>query len=550
METIQNNQETKLIRTNLIEPSAINPRTYFCPVKLEELSGSVKEVGVIQAIVIRPKGNKFEIVCGERRFRATLLAGLEEIPAVIRELTDEEALDLALTENIQREDVEPMDEALCFKNYIEKRNMDIPALCLRFGKSETYVRGRIRLNELIPEFIQQMTEGIITLSSAFELCKYSTEIQKDIFEQYYKEEDHWNSWRKVSAKDLSSKIEKKYTTKLDLFHFDKTDCNTCPHNSNNFLLFADSSGACGNCALKSCLLAKNTDYMVQSILKALNDDPSIQLGQRYSYNEKVYETLTGQGYEITEIDTLNREPDMPEPPAREKGISKADHAQAQAEHKAKVEECEKKKAEYKSKVEQGLLAKFILIGDSDWYLCYVPVSNVTNGPVNITHQIEKLEIRDKRNKEIAREKIVADTKSLVHKVDVKSGDFSDLEEQLVYFFLLSSLKSSRYKEFKVKSNYLEAEQKLKIVKSLTDEKKKMIRRDYLIDHLSKSYGLSDDLLLQFTRQHLPEDLSKIEAEHNAIYKKRHQRFKERVALMKMQEKAQILQEEPAVAKQD
>ena len=90
-----------------IKPSGFNPRKTFSEEALNELAASIKEQGVLQPIVVRPKGkNKYEIVCGERRYRASVIAGLKNIPVIVRELSDDEAMDIAITENLQRKDVD------------------------------------------------------------------------------------------------------------------------------------------------------------------------------------------------------------------------------------------------------------------------------------------------------------------------------------------------------------------------------------------------------------------------------------------------------------
>jgi len=162
-----------------ITVSSFNPRKAFEENELKELSDSIRQVGVLQPVLVRPKGKKFEIVCGERRFRACVLAELKTIPAIIRSLTDDEALEIAITENLQRKDISPIEEAIAYKRLADTGRYDVANLSVRFGKSEAYIRNRIKLNDLINEILQLVSEDIITVSVALELCKYSMEIQMD-----------------------------------------------------------------------------------------------------------------------------------------------------------------------------------------------------------------------------------------------------------------------------------------------------------------------------------------------------------------------------------
>ncbi|MEG1523376.1 MAG: ParB/RepB/Spo0J family partition protein, partial [Bacteroidales bacterium] len=135
-----------------VKPSNFNPRKTFRDADLTELAESIKEQGVLQPIMVRPRGNEYEIVYGERRYRAALLAGLEIIPALVRDLTDNTAMEYALTENIQRQDVSPIEEAIAYKSLIENNHYDMVNLMNKFGKSESYIRSRMRLNSLIQPF--------------------------------------------------------------------------------------------------------------------------------------------------------------------------------------------------------------------------------------------------------------------------------------------------------------------------------------------------------------------------------------------------------------
>ena len=145
------------------------PRKTFKDAELNDLAASIKEKGVLQPILLRAVPNKpynYEIVAGERRFRASKLAGLTEIPAVIKKLDDDNAMEIALIENVQRENLDPIEEAAAYKNLMEKCNYDMADVSRLIGKSDSYIRNAIRLIDL-PDAVRQMvSNGEISASHA------------------------------------------------------------------------------------------------------------------------------------------------------------------------------------------------------------------------------------------------------------------------------------------------------------------------------------------------------------------------------------------------
>ena len=153
MKTTVNNTATVntsvMLSMNLIEPSNYNARKTFDPVQLDELAQSIKNNGLIQPITVRQKGERYEIICGERRFRASMMLKLADIPAIVRNVSDEEAYDLSITENLQREDVPPMEAAEAYKRLINTKRYDVPSLALKYGKSEKHIYQMLKLCDLI-----------------------------------------------------------------------------------------------------------------------------------------------------------------------------------------------------------------------------------------------------------------------------------------------------------------------------------------------------------------------------------------------------------------
>ena len=145
------------------------PRKTFSNAELSELTASIRERGVIQPILLRPVTDQpymYEIVAGERRFRASKMAGLTEIPAIIKTISNENAMEIALIENVQRENLNPIEEADGYKNLMQKCGYELADVVRLIGKSESYIRNAIRLTEL-PASVQKMIKnGDISASHA------------------------------------------------------------------------------------------------------------------------------------------------------------------------------------------------------------------------------------------------------------------------------------------------------------------------------------------------------------------------------------------------
>lgn len=159
------------LRISLIEPDKQQPRMKFDGQKLEELADNISQHGVLQPILVRPIGEEsYKIVAGERRWRAARMAGLTEIPVVIRELSDIQAAQIALIENIQREDLDPIETAYAYKRLMEEFSMTQEQLSKSVGKSRASVANMVRLLKLPTEVQQKIRDKKISLGHAKLLC--------------------------------------------------------------------------------------------------------------------------------------------------------------------------------------------------------------------------------------------------------------------------------------------------------------------------------------------------------------------------------------------
>lgn len=156
-QTISTGSDAFEIDVDLIDPGSMQPRTRFDETSLERLAESVREHGIVQPILVRRKGERYELIAGERRWRAAQKAGLQRIPAVVKEVADSDLLEIALTENVQREDLNPIEEANAYKKLIEQVGLTQDALAARFGRDRSYITNYLRLLKL-PSDIQELVE--------------------------------------------------------------------------------------------------------------------------------------------------------------------------------------------------------------------------------------------------------------------------------------------------------------------------------------------------------------------------------------------------------
>ncbi|MFT6791652.1 MAG: ParB family chromosome partitioning protein [Cellvibrionaceae bacterium] len=174
----------KYIPLDLIQRGQYQPRRDMNPDALEELAESIKARGIIQPIVVRPLGSqKYEIIAGERRWRAAQLAGLDEIPAVIRDVSDDAAIAMALIENIQREDLNPIDEAMALKRLQDEFDLTHQQVAQAVGKSRTAVTNLLRLMSLDNEVKKMLEHGDIEMGHARAMLSLELHKQREAARQ-------------------------------------------------------------------------------------------------------------------------------------------------------------------------------------------------------------------------------------------------------------------------------------------------------------------------------------------------------------------------------
>lgn len=158
--------EPRRVPVSAIEPNPFQPRQTFAPEALAELVASIKEKGILTPLLVRPNGAGFQLIAGERRFRSAIEAGLATVPVIVKELTDQESLEIALIENLQRQDLNVIEEAEGYRHLMEKFNLTQEEVSRKVGKARASVANALRLLNLAPRTRQYLRDGQISTGHA------------------------------------------------------------------------------------------------------------------------------------------------------------------------------------------------------------------------------------------------------------------------------------------------------------------------------------------------------------------------------------------------
>lgn len=453
----------KTVLLKEIHPDPNQPRKFTDELAMAELTQSVKEKGVLQPILLRPNGNGYILVCGERRYRASIDAGLSDIPAVIRQLSDDEALELQIIENLQRKDVNPMEEGTAFKTLTQRFSVD--EIGKRVGKSAGYVVQRMKLCDLIPEFQDLLFADRMKLGLAFQVARLVDKSQREI----YKEARVPKDWAKKKDWEIPSWIRiENHANNLDEASFKTEDpdlypemgpCNKCPHNSHfNKLLFPDlqRKRICHN---GICFDIKSSRGYQKQIEVAMQDPEVIFISNSWSIGNEEKRKISAAeqlGAKVIDHDLIEVV-DAPEAPEswevflkeqkedeywddltekeRKELLKewKSDHAQLLEDFKQDLKELEKART-------SGLLKKaFVVTGSEEGKFVDVKIkakkgigkeNAEAGGNVDvmmIRSEIAEIHQREDRNKELDREKVY---KLMVELFKLEGNVYLKNEEQL------------------------------------------------------------------------------------------------------------------------
>lgn len=195
-----NTSGEQMMKINMVEPNRDQPRRNFEEDSLLELADSIKQFGVLQPLIVRKRDDYYEIIAGERRWRAAKMAGIKEIPVIIKNFTEQEVLEIALIENIQREDLNPIEEAMAFKKLLTEFNLKQDEVAERVSKSRTAVTNSLRLLKLDERVQQMVIDDMISTGHARALLAIEdTELQFTLANKIFDE--------KLSVRETESLIK-------------------------------------------------------------------------------------------------------------------------------------------------------------------------------------------------------------------------------------------------------------------------------------------------------------------------------------------------------
>lgn len=206
----------KMVKITMVEPNRDQPRHKFDEAALNELADSIKQYGIISPIIVQDRKDHYEIIAGERRWRAAKIAGLKEIPVIIKNFTEQEIVEISLIENIQRENLNPIEEALAYKRLLTEFNLKQEEVAERVSKSRTAVTNSMRLLKLADEVQQMIIDEKITTGHARALITIEdTEKQIEIAKKVVDEKLSVRDIEKL-VKDLNKpKKEKKAAKQIE-----------------------------------------------------------------------------------------------------------------------------------------------------------------------------------------------------------------------------------------------------------------------------------------------------------------------------------------------
>ena len=567
----------QLLDLNKIVNSTYNPRKDFREETLLELSESIRQSGVLQPICVRPKDEGFEIVYGERRYWAAAMAGLKYIPALVRELTDAEAEDAAITENLQREDVKPREEAAAYNKAIQSGRHTIESLVGKFGKSEAYIRSRLKLCGLIDALAEQLDKEEISVGVATEIAKYPAEVQQQVFDEHFAE-GCYSSWKNARVKEIARRLYERYMTKLESYNFDKTECLSCQHNTANQVLFKDEcTGGCAGCQNRECMIRKNNEFLVQKAVKLLKDDPRTTLATDGETPAAVLEALEQEGYHVEELEYnagyYDKAPQMPDVPQAENYVSEVDFAEAQERHEIRMIRFTEQTQQLEFDISEGRVRKYAVIGNLDIEIRYEEIGDeerevTVNEGQDDEHKVfvtvvppsplEGLLQQERRYREICYEHITTDMKRVFLDVKVANKPLQKEEQQMFYYAVMQRVMSDsklRQCGFRPKEgSYLTDREQFAAAGRITAKQQAALVRAYLVDYFRSAapdFRCTDETLLtgmmcRFADMNFTEQSQKVQQEYLKVYERRKARLQEQIDALHAKAEA----EEMAVSMQE
>ena len=218
IEKIVEKKGVETLKITEVEPNREQPRKNFNEDALLELSDSIKQYGVIQPLIVQKKGDHYEIIAGERRWRAAKMAGIKEIPVIIKDYSDQQVMEISLIENIQREDLNPIEEAMAYKNLMEEFHLKQDEIAEKVSKSRTAVTNSMRLLKLDKRVQQMMIDDMISAGHARTLITIEDpDVQYNIATQIFDEKLSVRETEKMVKLLQKPEVKKEKAEKVNSF---------------------------------------------------------------------------------------------------------------------------------------------------------------------------------------------------------------------------------------------------------------------------------------------------------------------------------------------
>lgn len=582
----------KMIPLKDLVPSKTNPRKSFDTIKTTELAESIREKGVLQPILVRTKGNKFEIVCGERRYKASNMVFItdkskESIPAIIRELTDQEVREMQLIENFQREDVHPMEEAVAIKYAIESGQYSLEDLKHKVGKSLQYVKQRMKLNDLTEKWQELFFNGNLTISTGIKIAQFPEAIQVELLKDRF---DYDELIKGNQVIELNSWTVDQYKGKLSEASFNLNDpnidkkmgaCSGCQFNTGYALLFPDDEAA-ARCTNISCFKNKTDIHFKNELVKAKEDPSIIFVSDNYSSfdDKKVCADLIAEGHDVLLRNNFEQL-ESPEKPDWEDFKEDNDFDEAGKEEQADLRKefeddlstYEKELLNYQRSLEGGKYKKaFVVDGDDKGNFYFIKITKSSSSSVpaatkkvdiksetltvgDIDSEIERIKYKQKRSKEIDENQIWDKLKEHYNPVTIVptlKGELTQTERTAIAVALCNKLSFSgqdKWNKFfkldKRKGNDDYAKITMPVLLQML--------RYYLLDVLPPSIlynGFSDDAKtsIQVAKEYFPKVEKEIFDAQAAKAAKRIGNLNKRIADLQVKKKELVKETKPKAVK--
>lgn len=560
------------IALDRIVNSEFNPRKSFSEASLQELADSIAQVGVLQPICVRPKDEMFEIVYGERRYWAAVLANRTHIQAFVREMSDAEAEDAAITENLQREDVKPLEEAAAYHRALDSGRHTVESLVGKFGKSEAYIRSRLKLCSLIDSLAELLDREEISVGVAIEIAKYDDEIQQEVFNEHFAENCR-SSWKNARIKEVARRLYQRYMTQLDTYRFDKSECMTCLNNTANQVLFRDCTDGCAGCQNMDCMIRKNEAFLRQKAVDLLHNDPRIVLAADDDAPAAVIDALTDDGYNVESLEYVYNDlvsgPQQPKTPSPEHFEDVEEYNDALMRYQAAFEAFEEASRKLEFDISEGHVVKYAVIGAFDISIFYdeapeqiaetrmenddrsVFVTRVPESPKNALLR------QDNRNRQLCYEHITDDLKRMLSEVKVSNKPLTKSETQMFHYAVMRSLGDRQVQQCGIKSESkwsVTHKERYAAAGRPTEKQKAALMRQFVLTFLRNSaptYNCTDEtldtrLLCEFAELNFAEQSRPIMEKYREVYDRRKSRLDEQIeALERMESEREQLASQTA-----